>query len=459
MNVILIIADTVRCDAVGCYGNRQMRTPAVDALAAKGVRFERHYLASFPTMPARADFLTGRWTMSYMQWEPLRRDEITLAEVIARGDFTTAAIVDTPFYLRDGMGYDRGFLTFSEIPGHYYVAKGGGQQRMDAVDVRPPLRMEMDCFAPQTFQRAIQWLELHYRDNFFLLIDTWDPHEPWNPPNYYVEMYWPGYNGEMFRPLYGYLKDKPDITPEYVEKAKKCYLGEMSMVDTWIGHLLNHAEKMGLMENTAVIFTTDHGYYFNEHGGLYGKMVFAHGQGLDDKRGEGAWARSPLYNEVTRIPLIIYVPGIKPGVYSGLTAAVDIMPTILELMGCPIPDRVQGRSLVPALYDLSLPGWEYVVSSQPFINAGDADLLVDHIRRKSVVNSMSTITCGEWSLLYDPSPGGSELYNLKDDPAELQNVIAQNMDVARELHRRFVDFLRKNNVSERLMKPRLELRM
>ena len=457
MNVILIIADTVRLDAVGCYGNGQMRTPALDKLASKGVKFNRHYISSFPTMPARADFLTGRWTMSYMQWEPLRRDEITLAEIIAQGDFTTAAIVDTPFYLRDGMGYDRGFMTFHEIPGHYYVAKGRGRKRMDAVDVRPSIRMEMNCFAPQTFQKAIQWLELHYKDNFFLLIDTWDPHEPWDPPNYYVELYWPEYNGELFRPLYGYLKDSPDITPEYVEKAKKCYMGEMSMVDTWVGHLLTHAENMGLMENTAIIFTTDHGYYFNEHGGLYGKMVFAHGKELDDERGEGAWARSPLYNEVTHVPLIIYAPGVKPGVYSGLTASIDIMPTILDLLGRPQPDRIQGHSLVPALHDLSTPGRDYVISSQPFINIGDSDLLVDHIKRKSIVNSMSTITTEKWSLLYDPEPGRSELYNLEEDPRELHNIISENKDVAKELHRIFVEFLKETRVPERLMKPRLNI--
>ncbi len=459
MNVIWIVADTVRTDAVAAYGNKKIHTPALDALAARGVRFDRHYIASFPTMPARADFMTGRWTMSYMQWEPLPHDEITLAEIISSRAINTTAIVDTPFFLRDGMGYDRGFLTFNEIPGHYYVAKGGGRRRMDAIDVRPPIRMEKDCFAPQTFSKAMQWLELHYKDDFFLFIDTWDPHEPWNPPNYYTEMYWPEYKGEMIRPLYGYMKDDPNMTEEYVKHAQACYMGEMTMVDTWVGNLLGQVERMGLMENTAIIFTTDHGYNFGEHGGLYGKMVFAHGEGLDDERGEGAWARSPLYNEVTRIPLIMYVPGVKPGIYSNLTSIVDLMPTVLDLMGFPVPDRVQGESLVLVLKDTSRPGRDYVVSSQPFINTGDEDQVVDHILRKSIVTSMSTITAGDWTLLYDPEPGGSELYNVKEDPDETKNVIARHPDVAKEIHRTFVEFLKETKVPQRLMEPRLELRL
>jgi arylsulfatase A-like enzyme len=409
-------------------------------------------------MPARADFLTGRWTMSFMQWEPLPRNEITLPEVIAAAGINTTAIVDTPFYLRDSMGYDRGFMTFNEIPGHYYVAKGGGRQRMDAIDVRPTYRLEADCFAPKTFSKAMQWLELHYKDDFFLLVDTWDPHEPWNAPNYYTEMYWPDYKGEMIRPLYGYMKDG-NVTEDYVKKAHAAYCGEVSMVDTWVGNLLRQAENMGLMDKTAVIFSTDHGYNFGEHGGLYGKMVFAHGEGLDDKRGEGAWARSPLFNEVTRVPLMIYMPGIAPASYKGLTSAVDLMPTVLDMMGLTIPSSVEGRSLLPMMKDPAKRGRDYVISSQPFINKGDADQLVDHIKRKSICTSMSTITSGDWTLLYDPEPGGSELYNVKSDPLETKNVIRHHPDVAKELHKLLVKFMAETKVPRRLVEPRLELKI
>ena len=95
MNVIWITADTLRRDYMGAYGNKEIYTPSLDALAAKSVRFDKHYAASFPTMPCRADFLTGKWTMSFMKWSPLPRSEVTLGELLAEKGIHTAAVVDT----------------------------------------------------------------------------------------------------------------------------------------------------------------------------------------------------------------------------------------------------------------------------------------------------------------------------------------------------------------------------
>ena len=112
MNVIWIVADTFRRDHLGAYGNPTIRTPSLDALAARSVRFDGHYSAGFPTMPTRADHQTGRWTMSFMGWEALPAGVTTLAEMLAERGLHTAASVDTPYYLRDGMNYDRGFQSF-----------------------------------------------------------------------------------------------------------------------------------------------------------------------------------------------------------------------------------------------------------------------------------------------------------------------------------------------------------
>jgi len=176
-------------------------------------------------------------------------------------------------------------------------------------------------------------------------------------------------------------------------------------------------------------------------------------------RTPGAWARSPLYEEIVAIPLAIYVPGVPPATYSGLTSAVDLMPTVLELMGQKIPSRVEGKSLLPMIKDPTLPGREHVFSACPFINAGDTDQLVDHILRKCVTPSMATVTTDEWSLLYDVEPGGSELYNLSSDPKQGKNVIAWHPDIARELHQLLVKFMKETKVSKRLLEPRLELRL
>ncbi|UCD09027.1 MAG: sulfatase [Dehalococcoidales bacterium] len=465
MNVIWIVSDTVRRKDIGVYGSDKVRTPAIDALSAKSVRFDRYYAASFPTMPTRADYMTGKWTLSFMQWVPIPPGHVLLAELLRdKGDVHTVGIVDTPFFIRDGMNYDRGFTTFVEIPDHYFVAKGGynppHSPYRKTLERRPKEPLDAECFAPKTFTKAMEWLTLNYKEDFFLYIDTWDPHEPWNAPLYYTEPYWPGYDGEQIMPFYKNWKEQPGFTEEMLKKAHAAYLGEISMVDAWIGNLLNQVEYMGLMENTAIIFTTDHGFYFGEHD-IFGKMVFDNTQNLPEeiRRHPGAWARSPLYEEVAAIPLTIYLPGVKPGVYDGLASAVDLMPTILDLFGQEIPSYVEGRSLLPAVRDTKTPGREVVFTACPFINAGDTDQLVDHLLRRCVVPSMTTVTTDEWSFLHDCAPGGSELYNMKSDPDQLNNVIDQHPDIARNMHKYLVDFMRETNVPQRLQEPRLELKL
>ncbi|MBN1191162.1 MAG: sulfatase [Dehalococcoidales bacterium] len=466
MNVIWIVSDTVRRKDIGVYGNEKIRTPSIDALAAKSVRFNRHYGASFPTMPTRADFMTGKWTLSFMQWTPIPPGHVLLAELLRdKADINTAAVVDTPFFLRDGMNYDRGFTTFVEIPDHYFVAKGGynppHSPYRKLLERRPQHPLDSDCFAPKTFTKAMEWLTLNYKENFFLYIDTWDPHEPWNAPHYYTEPYWPGYDGELIMPFYKNWREEPGFTEEKLKKAHATYCGEISMVDAWVGNLLRQAEYMGLMENTAIIFTTDHGFYFGEHD-IFGKMVFANERNIAPSgttRNPGAWARSPLYEEVAAIPLTVYLPGVEPGVHNGLTSAIDLMPTILDLFGQEIPSYVEGESLLPAVKNPAKHGREYVITGCPFINAGDTDQLVDHLLRKCVVPSMTTITTDEWSLLHDCQPGGSELYNLKSDPDQKENIIGQNHDIARHLHQYLVKFMQETNVPQRLQEPRLELRL
>ena len=176
-------------------------------------------------------------------------------------------------------------------------------------------------------------------------------------------------------------------------------------------------------------------------------------------RSPGAWARSPLYEEVAAIPLTIYVPGVSPGTYSSLTSAVDLMPTILDLFGRKIPSYVEGRSLLSAIKNPGQSGREHVFTACPFINAGDTDQLVDHLLRKCVVPSMVTVTTEKWSLLCDCETGGSELYDLSSDPNQEKNIISGNTDVAGELHQQIVKFMRDTNVPQRLQEPRLELRL
>ena len=154
------------------------------------------------------------------------------------------------------------------------------------------------CCTADVYLGSMQWLQRHYKENFFLYIDTWDPHEPWDAPNYYTELYMPDYDGEVIDPPYNRWQDVPGFTEAKVKKAHASYCGEVTMVDTWVGYLLRCVENMGLMEKTAIIFTTDHGFLFGEHGGTFREVgVYERGGdggcGMDAGRG-GVGPRSAV---------------------------------------------------------------------------------------------------------------------------------------------------------------------
>ena len=461
MNVIWLVADTFRQDHLAAYGKTAIQTPALDRLAAKSVRFDRHYAGAFPTMPTRADHATGLWTMSFMGWEPLPEGVETLAQLLRASGIHTAAMVDTPFYIRGGMNYDLGFQTFRMLPGQ------AGDLRLveglhESLDARETWRFEADRNVAQTMSKAMEWLQIHRRENFFLYVDTWDPHEPWDAPNYYTELYMPDYDGEEIAPVYGHWQETPGYTQEMVDKAHAAYCGEVTLVDAWIGRLLEMVENMGLMENTAIIFTTDHGFYFGEHGGLFGKTSVAKrpdGTPFPRSHPDAGWGFSPLYEEVALLPLTIYLPGAQPGACSGLTSAIDVMPTVLNIFGHEIPSWVEGNSLLPIVQNTSAPGREFTVTTMPFANVGDSVHIVDNARRNLYTAPVTTVSTGEWSLLYSLDEGISELYRISTDPSQQNNVIGSNVDVAMRVHEYLVEFMRKTNLPERLLKPRLELRI
>ena len=462
MNFVWIVADTFRQDHLGCYGNDEIRTPALDALALEAVRFDRHYAAGFPTMPARANHHTGRWMLSRFGWRALPDNAQTLAQLLTASGYHTAAVVDTPFYWRGGMNYDRGFQSFFPVLG-----QGGPRGRFipdpsphEWKDDNAWWRRESDRCAPRTLALAGDWLERHCQERFFLYIDTWDPHEPWDPPEYYSRLYMPDHDGEVINPFYGRVADEPGFTFERLKKAHASYCGEITMVDTWIGMFLKKLRNMGLWDDTVIIFTSDHGFYFGEHDGMFGKASLA-------KREDGSlyrhgdlnapWGFSPIYEEVAKIPLLIRVPGVQSGHYSGLTSAVDVMPTVLDLAETETPDWVDGNSLLPAARDENTPGRTFTVTTEPFANPGERVRSVDDISRPLGAWQVTTITTEDWSLLYSPEPGRSQLFNLATDPGQTHDRISEEPAVAREIHTLLVGFMDDMDTPERLSGPRSRL--
>jgi arylsulfatase A-like enzyme len=475
VNIIHINADTFRRDHLGIYGNPWIRTPHLDRFGARANVFENAFCGSFPTVPNRHEVLTGRYVFTYHEWAPLPPTDQVLAELLGAAGYTTMMIADTPHIFQRGFHYDRGFTAWQWIrgqendrlhtdPRQVSLPAAPHKLREPERTVKQYLRnvarrhSESDYFVAQTMRTAAEWLERNYREGpFFLYVDTFDPHEPWDPPAAYVAPYDPDYVGEeVIYPVYGYWQDF--LTERELRHCHALYCGEVSLVDTWIGHLLTAIEDLGLWETTAVIFTSDHGFYFGEHG-IIGKSIIQPGYGS---------IPFPLHEEVTRIPLLIHVPGIPGGRRIGaFVQPVDLLPTYLELAGVACPATVHGQSLLPLLRGERAALREFAVSS--------------HAINRPVPGRPSTITTERWSFIYG-APGTAtpevrteavdslnrpelaaeitrtpQLYDRLNDPGHTRNVIADYPEVARSLHQQYLRLLEAVGTAPENIAPRRHL--
>ncbi len=459
-NVVLIVSDTFRRDHLGAYGNRRIRTPNLDRFAAGAVVFDHHVVSSFPTVPARADFLTGRFSYTFMGWEPLPSDLETLPGLLSRAGYLTMGIVDTPFLIREGFGYDRGFDDYIWVRG-----QGDDTKPHERLDARLSWKSEADRLVVRTMIAADDWLERHYRERFFLYVDTWDPHEPWDPPAYYTALYRPDYDGrDIAYPAYDKWEES-GLTRDDVELAHAGYCGEITMVDRWIGHLLEKLDVLGVADSTVVLFVSDHGFYFGEHE-YFGKAKWIHDPGatVSEDSVVPAWFSkswlltigwSPLYQELTRVPLIVRVPGIEPGRRRALTTAPDIPATILELAGVELPPGLQGRSFADVLSGRAEEHRPFVVSSWPLYFAeGEITSAVDSRPRRIASYMPLTVTTRRRALIVGGQTESPELYDLEQDPGESTNVWAENAEEGSRLFRDAIAFLEECGTPAEHVAPR-----
>jgi len=458
MNVIVIVSDTLRRDHLGLYGNPWISTPHLDCFAQGCVTFDRAYTGSFPTIPHRTDLMTGRYCFTYTDWAPLARDVPILSQCLKEAGYLTYMIVDTPHLVRDGFYFDRGFDgwqwhrgqendRYQTSPAQVELPCSPDKLRGTANTVTQYLRNtslrqhEEDYFAPMTMRSAEHWLERNYRrEPFFLYVDTFDPHEPWDPPPHYTDMYDPGYQGEeVTYPIYG---PATYLTKEELKHMRALYAGEVTMVDRAVGRLLQKIGDLGLLENTLVVFTTDHGFYLGEHN-LTGKVVM-------------------LYEEVSHIPLLVRLPGGQGARRCPcLVQPPDLMPTLLELAGAPLPDSVHGKSLLPLLQGSDQPLREVAVSSwaiihQPLARSPlnpDAYTWFEQARK----TKPSTVTDGEWALICGAQDVVPELYHLPSDPAQEHSVLGKHRPQALRLHRAYLELLASLGTHPEFVNRRREL--
>jgi arylsulfatase A-like enzyme len=459
-NVVMIVADTFRRDHMGAYGNPWIQTPYLDGFASQSVVFDQHTISSFPTMPTRADYLTGTFSYTHMGWEPLPRHLMTLPELLSEAGYHTMGVVDTPFYVRNGFGYDRGFDDFVWVRG-----QGDDTRPHERADMRSTWRSEEDRMVARTMTEAERWLERHHEERFFLYVDTWDPHEPWDAPDYYTAKYREGYAGEQIYPAYGNWKNA-GLERDDVDLGHATYCGEVTMVDFWVGRLLGKLDALNLTDDTVVLFTSDHGFYFGEHG-YFGKAEWIHDpeaqvtkdSSLPDWLTE-SWLltveRSPLYRELTNVPLMVRGPGLAPGRRSAVTTAPDIAPTILELTGLDdVPTTMTGESFGGVLEGKTDEHRPFVVSSWPLYMAeGEIITAVDSKARKVVSYMPLTVTTPDRTVILGGPDDEPELYDLTTDPGEQNNVWSERADEGAALARAAISSLEDLGTPEEYLSPR-----
>jgi arylsulfatase A-like enzyme len=465
-NAILIITDSMRRDALSLYGANWIRTPYLDRFARQALVFENSYTSSFPTVPLRNDVLTGRYTFTFKDWSPIDPDAVTLQETLGRAGILTALVVDTPHPFAPGYNYQRGFDSWQinrgqegdrfrtaprevKLPCHPRKLRQGRETVTKYLRNVARRQREEDYFVAETMTKAAEWLEEnHDGRRFFLYVDTFDPHEPWDPPRYYSDPYDPGYEGEeVIYPRYDYWREF--LTERELQHCRALYAGEVTMVDRWIGFLLERVASLGLLQNTAVFITSDHGFYLGEHD-LIGKSLIR----------ESVFQYLPLYPEVARIPLLVYFPGCAAGSrVKALAQPVDLMPTVLDLLGVAKPPSVEGSSLEPVLQGKTASAKDLVISSPPLFGAA---------KSPPSPTTRSSISDGEWLLIYGAQSEGTarssqtsavdsiarevrnlqgeirpELYHVAEDPGCKKNVISERHQTAENLRAAYLDFLRR----------------
>ncbi|MCX7014518.1 MAG: sulfatase [Candidatus Sumerlaeota bacterium] len=378
MNVIVIVCDTLRRDHCAAYtGGRPLNecwsaeappwavpTPNMDRLAARGTVFDNCWSGSYPTMPARRDIHTGRLEFLERGWGPLEDDDLDLArrisgpnptrsvqKMVEDGWSVSSFIADNQNFWCQGSGnYHMGFTGFEFIRGNqedpwhtdpapFFVPESERASKLERYfrNIARYRRGEEDETCAQVFRHAARWLERnHTYKDFFLYVDSFAPHEPWDPPEGLLQRFDPkGYAVEGWKSHPPYVPWRGQMNEEQFNSFRARYAAKVALVDRWLGRLIDAIDMLDLWKNTLVIFTTDHGTFNGDHGRI-GKN------------------QTHLHDALGRIPFLVCHPRFGHGERRAqLAQLVDVYTTTLAAVGKPIPPDRHGVNLLPVLEEPS----------------------------------------------------------------------------------------------------------
>lgn len=419
INVLLVSFDCLRADHAGCNGYPFETTPHLDRIADAGTNFTRAYAQSSWTGASHMSMMTSLYPPVHGVNtapipEPLSEDITTLAEILKEAGYRTAGFA-AGTYLKSVFGFHRGFEVYDEA---------FGRQRT----------------CPEVNEKALAWLEdlVGEKAPFFLFVHYFDPHFPYDPPSPYDTMFDPDYSGASSIPreqLLALLKESggkaEQADREELEHIIALYDGEIRYADNCFGEILGFIEKRGELGRTLVIATSDHGEAFLDH------------------TGECFHGRS-LYGELLNVPLVVKFPepASPRATCSEIVRLIDIAPTILDVIGIPVPDYMQGRSI------LSLMTQNGAAVGQETEHKSYAEL-----RRKDKKGAekrvLESITVRQWKLIRNALEREAELYNLHLDPKEQNDLAREQPDIVSLLERELED-ISKGNMSRTGERPQEE---
>jgi arylsulfatase A-like enzyme len=364
-NVVFVLLDSLNRLMLGAFnkfgGGGEFDTPNLDRFAKRAIKFSNHYSGSLPCIPARHDLLCGAWDFLWRPWGSIEIWEEPLTVPLRREGVCTKLISDHPHLFESGgENYHVGFTAWDYQRGHegdpwrtrpdpsWMGAPSFNRGWLPYDNSRGAFRSEEDFPGAKVMAAAARWLRDEapansgrvpldqFPDNmpryerFLLFIDEFDPHEPFDTPEPYASMYDPQWQGpHMIWPPYihGAL-ERGALTPGQARQIRAQYGGKLTMIDSWLGRVLDALEPYE--DDTAVIVTTDHGHYLGEKD-IWGKPP------------------APGYETMTHIPLMVYWPGAPPREVDALTTSVDLSATIVDVFGAQWRHHTHGRSLRPLI--------------------------------------------------------------------------------------------------------------
>ncbi|HRE01650.1 MAG TPA: sulfatase [Ilumatobacteraceae bacterium] len=358
MNVVVILLDSLNRHGLGCYGGTEWETPNLDRFAQRAVRFTNHHTGSLPCIPARHDLLVGAWDFLWKPWGSIELWEEAITASMRRAGVVTQLITDHPhLFETGGENYHTDFTAWYYLRGHesdawktrpdasWIGAPNFGRGHTHYDNSRGYFTDEDDFPGPRTMAAAAHWLghhAPHHRQagqRFFLWVDEFDPHEPFDTPEPWASMYDPDWSGpNLIWPPYkvGALADGT-LDAREARQIRAQYGGKLAMIDHWLGRVLDQLDATGGWDDTAVVVCTDHGHYLGE----------------PDVHGKDVWGKPsvPVMRTLGHTPLLVWWPGssLGGGTCDALTTTADIHATLLDAFGITAAHRTHGTSLLPLL--------------------------------------------------------------------------------------------------------------